>query len=180
MRKVIVSAEISLDAVMDDPAAFIFDYANDDLTTNQRDLLSEADALIMGRVTYEGFLAYWPEHGEEDFGEQMNSLPKFVASKTLKAPLEWNATLLTNVAEEVAALKQQPGKAILQYGIGELTRTLVEHNLVDEFRLFVYPVVIGKGERIFTDFGKTALKLLDSKTFSNGVVAHTYQAGKKQ
>jgi dihydrofolate reductase len=130
----------------------------------------------MGRVTYEGFLEYWPTHGDDDFGNRMNSLPKFVASRTLKSPLQWNATLLKDVAEEVATLKQQPGQDILQYGIGELTRTLMQHHLIDEFRFLVYPVVMGSGERIFENIDKTSLKLIETRTFSSGVLALRYQA----
>jgi dihydrofolate reductase len=175
VRKVIVSAEISIDGVLDDPQDFIFDYIDDDLGKYQSDLIDEADALMMGRETYEGFVDYWPAHGDEPFGDRMNSMPKYVASRTLKAPLTWNATLLKNPTTEIAALKQQPGKAILQYGIGELSLTLLQANLVDEIRLLVYPVVIGKGARLFEKIDKTAFKLLNSKTFGTGVVALNYQ-----
>lgn len=177
MRKLIVSIEISLDGVMQNPENWVFDYigADEELGKYSYDLMYEADALIMGRITYEGFLDYWPEHGEDEFGARMNSLPKYVASRTLSNPLQWNAALLKDVAAEVAALKQQDGKAILQYGIGELTHTLIEHGLVDEIRLLVYPVVVSKGERIFENVEKIPMKLLESKTFPSGVVSSKYQ-----
>lgn len=177
MRKLIVSIEISLDSVMQDPQNWVFDYFGKDeaLVKYASDLVDEADALIMGRVTYEGFLAYWPEHGDDEFGARMNSLPKYVASRTLSEPLQWNATLLKDIAQEVKALKQQDGKAILQYGIGELTHTLLDAGLVDEVRLLVYPVVISEGTRIFEHFKRVPMKLLSSKSFPSGVLLTTYQ-----
>jgi dihydrofolate reductase len=179
MRKVIVSVEVSLDSVLETPEDFIFDFIDDELTKRQHDLLFGADALLMGRVTYEGFVDYWPNHGDDEFGGRMNNLPKYVASRTLEGPLQWNATLLENVAEEIAALKAQPGQTLLQYGIGELTHTLMQHGLVDEFHLFVYPVVVGKGGRIFENMDKTTLKLLDTKRFPAGVIALRYQPDRK-
>jgi dihydrofolate reductase len=177
MRKLIVSIEISLDSVMENPQNWVFDYygKDEELGKYASDLINEAGALIMGRITYEGFLQYWPEHGDEEGGAQMNSLPKYVASRTLSNPLKWNATLLKDVAQEVKALKQQDGKAILQYGIGELTHTLVENGLVDELRLMVYPVVISEGTRIFEHFMRVPMKLLSTKPFPSGVLLSKYQ-----
>lgn len=181
MRKLIVAIEITLDGVMQemhDTQSWVFDYMGIDEAVDKYSndlLMEEADALIMGRATYEGFRDYWPQQGENEFGARMNSLPKYVASRTLSEPLEWNATLLKDVAQEVKALKQQDGKAILQYGIGDLTYTLIEHGLVDELRLMVFPVVISEGTRIFGDFKRVPMKLLGSKAFSSGVVLSTYQ-----
>jgi dihydrofolate reductase len=175
LRNVIISAEISLDAVLDDPQDFIFDFIDDELGKYQHDMLSAADALIMGRITYEGLSPWWMEHGDDEFGQQMNSLPKYVASRTLKAPLTWNATLMQDPVKEIRALKQRSGQNILQYGVGELSDTLLKAGLVDEICLLVYPVTIGKGERVFENIGKTTLKLLNSKTFDTGVIALTYQ-----
>lgn len=177
MRKVIISIKVSLDGVMQDPQDFVFDYYGKDeaLVNYTNDILNEADALIMGRATYEGFSAFWPDNGDDAMTVRMNSLPKYVASNSLSEPLEWNATLLKDVAAEVAALKQQDGGAILQYGIGELTNTLIEHGLLDEIQLLVFPVVISKGERIFEHFKRVPMKLLDTKTFPSGVLLATYQ-----
>ncbi len=182
MRKVIVQTQISLDAVMENPQLFVFDYFNEEIEKYVKDQLFASDALLMGRVTYEGFAAVWPTRaGADDIADRMNSLPKFVASRTLKEPLEWNATLLKgDVAGEVAKLKQQQGQDLLQFGIGELTHTLIEHGLVDELHLLVFPVAIGSGERIFEKIDKTSLKLLDTKTFSTGVVALHYQPQRKE
>ncbi len=177
MRKIIVSIKTSLDSVMQDPQDFVFDYygKDEELVKYTNDILNEADALIMGRATYEGFSAFWPDNGDDAMTVQMNSLPKYVASHTLNSPLTWNATLLKDVAAEVAALKQQDGKTILQYGIGELTNTLIDHGLVDEIQLLVFPVVISKGTRIFEHTQRVPMKLLDTKTFPSGVLLATYQ-----
>jgi dihydrofolate reductase len=131
----------------------------------------------MGRLTYEGFAEAWSARaGSDVFADRMNALPKYVASRTLSEPLRWNANLIKgNVADEVAKLKAQPGQNILQYGCGELTHTLLEHGLVDELRLLVYPVTVGSGQRLLESFGKTKLNLLSATPFSTGVVAIHYQ-----
>jgi dihydrofolate reductase len=108
----------------------------------------------------------------------MNSYPKHVVSTTLREPLEWNASLIKGdeLAEEVSRLKQQPGKDILVYGSGDLVNTLMKHNLVDEYRLLVFPIVVGSGKRLFEgEIDTTVLELVDSKTFSTGVVCLTYR-----
>ena len=103
-------------------------------------------------------------------------MPKHVASRTLKEPLQWNATLIKgDVAEEISKLKQVSGKGLLQYGVGELTHTMLKHGLVDEIRILVFPFAFGEGPRIFVQMGVNTLTLLDTKTFSSGVVAHRYQ-----
>jgi dihydrofolate reductase len=106
----------------------------------------------------------------------MNSIPKLVASRTLKEPLEWNATLIKgDVPREIARLKQEPGKDIEMYGSASLMQTLMKYNLIDEYRICVHPFVIGKGKRLFTDGGETAkLRLVGTKTQSSGVVVLTY------
>jgi dihydrofolate reductase len=98
-------------------------------------------------------VAAWPLRSGDPFSDRMNSMPKFVASTTLEEPLEWNATLLTgDLAEEVAKLKQQPGQDILIYGSGELVHTLMQHNLIDVYRVMLYPLVLGRGKR-FSETG---------------------------
>jgi dihydrofolate reductase len=180
MRKVVVQTEISLDAVLENPQNFVFDYQNEEVIKYIRDQLFAADALLMGRLTYEGFAEVWPTRSGDEISDRINSLPKHVASRTLKGPLKWNSTLLKgNVAEEVARLKEQPGQDLLQYGIGELTRTLLQHGLVDEFLFLVFPVSVGSGERIFEKLDLIPLKLLESKTFDTGVVALRYQPQRK-
>ena len=177
MRKVIVSTMVSLDAVMEDPQLWSFDFMNDEILKVAYDQLFASDILIMGRVTYEAFAEAWSSRaGADEFADRINSLPKYVASRTLSAPLDWNSTLIEgDPADFIAELKQQSGQDILQYGIGELTHTLLKRGLIDELRFLVYPVVVGSGERFFETIDKTTLKLLESRTFSTGVVALTYQ-----
>ena len=177
MRKLIVSTQASMDSVMENPQNWVFDYVNDEFFKYASDQLFAADMLIMGRVTYEGFAEAWPARaGADAFADRMNSLPKFVASRTWKGPLLWNANLIQgNVAKEVTKLKDGSGGTILQYGSGELTRTLLQHGLIDEFRVMVYPVAVGTGLRIFESIQQTPMKLLETKMFSTGVVILHYQ-----
>jgi dihydrofolate reductase len=181
MRKVIVQTEITLDAVQDNPQNWAFDFHNDEVAQYMRDQLFASDTLVMGRVTYEAFAEVWPTRaGTDEIADRINNLPKFVASRTLQAPLKWNATLLKDVVQEIAQLKQQPGQNILQYGTGELTRTLMQHGLIDELHYLVFPVVVGDGQRTLEQLDKTTLKFLQSKSFSTGVVALHYQPQKKE
>ncbi|HEX2905556.1 MAG TPA: dihydrofolate reductase family protein [Phototrophicaceae bacterium] len=177
MRKLIVSTMVTLNGVMENPHLWSFDYMNEEIMKYAYDQLFASDALIMGRQTYEGFAEAWSARaGADAFADRMNNLPKYVASRTLKAPLTWNAQLLQeDIVTAVSQLKQQPGQNLLQYGSGELTHTLIQKGLVDELRLLVYPVIMGSGKHIFEDLDKTALKLLDVKCFSSGVVAQHYQ-----
>ena len=179
MRKIIVEAEVSIDGAMggENPDFFqhIFPFHSADVTEYLNDLLFMPDALLMGQKTYAGFAQVWPTRQGKD-ADRMNSMPKYVASRTLKEPLDWNATLIKgDVAEEIRKLKQESGKSLLQYGVGELTHTMLEAGLVDEFRLLVFPFSFGEGPRIFDHMGVNTLKLLDTKTFSSGVVALHYQ-----
>lgn len=179
MRKVIVEAEVSLDGVMggdyEDFWKLISQFHSADVTAYLDDLLFMPDALLLGRETYEGFAQLWPTM-EGKMADKINSMPKYVASRTLKEPLAWNATLINgDVAEEIRKLKQEPGKSLLQYGVGELTHTMLKQGLVDELRILVYPFTFGEGLRIFEHMGVNTLKLLDTKTFSSGAVVHRYQ-----
>jgi dihydrofolate reductase len=179
MRTIIVEAEVSLDGILGgDYADFwkqLFEFHSPDVHEYLTDLLFTPDALLMGRKTYEGFAQIWPTRQGKD-ADKINGLPKFVASRTQKGPLEWNATLLQgDAAEAIAKLKQQPGKSMLQYGVGELTQTMLKAGLVDEVRLLVFPFAFGEGPRMFEKMGVQTLKLLDTKTFSSGVVALRYQ-----
>ena len=179
MRRVIVAMYVTLDGVMEAPDKWSFPFWNEEAAKYASDLLFAADALLLGRVTYQGFAAAWPSRtNEEGFADRMNSLPKFVASTTLEAPLEWNATLLTgDVAEEVRKLKEQRDQKLLIYGSGELVHTLRQHNLIDLYRVMLYPLVLASGKRFFREGGdKTALMLTDAKTTSTGVVVLTYEA----
>ncbi len=181
MRKVIVQTQVSLDGVQENPQLFVFDYHNEEIMNYSKEQLFDSDALLMGRMTYQGFAEVWPTRTGDDFSDRINTMPKYVASRTLKEPLTWNANLLpSDVAGAVANLKEQPGQNILQYGIGELTHTLIKQGLVDEFRFLVFPVAVGSGQRIFETFDKTGLELLETKTFKTGVVALHYQPVKNK
>ena len=184
MRKIIVSTYVTLDGVIQplDWSAQAQDPASAEERGNYaRDLLFEADALLMGRETYQIFADVWParsaaddDPGAEGVTDRINSLPKYVASSTLSEPLSWNATLITgDVPQAVARLKEQPGKNIVMYGCGRLAKTLFEHGLIDEFRFWVYPVVRGKGTRLFEDGVSADLELVETRVFSGGFVVLT-------
>lgn len=180
MRRVVAAEYVSLDGVMENPA-WTGPFFNDELAKFQNDQLFRSDALLLGRVTYQGFAASWPamEETEGDFAVRMNTLPKHVATTTLRS-LEWNASPIQgDVPTAVAELKRQPGDDILIYGSCELVRTLAQRNLIDEYRLMVNPVIVGKGKRLFDGVSDVpALKLTDTVTTSTGVVALVYEAGR--
>jgi dihydrofolate reductase len=146
-----------------------------------RELLFGADALLLGRKTYEGLSAGYTAMAAgdpgpmADFVAAMNAIPKYVASTTLRE-VGWNATLLgADVADEVAALKRQPGRYLLKYGTGPLDRVLLDHGLVDELRIWIVPITTGPGQRLFEDVGDVALTLRGTHTFASGVVVLTYE-----
>jgi dihydrofolate reductase len=178
-RRIIVQTEISLDGIEDSPELWesLFDHHNDATDQYFRDQLFRSDALLMGRGTYESFAETWPARaGSDDIADRMNSLPKYVASRTLASPLTWNAELLTSdVADQVAKIKQEAGNDLLQYGVGELTETLLVSGLVDELRFLVFPFVLDSGQRVYDRIGNRKLRLLGTKQFDTGVVAMHYE-----
>ena len=176
MRKLVVSEFVTLDGVIEDPA-WTFPFRSEEREAFKFAELKAADALLLGRVTYEGFAAAWPQMAEQtgEYGAMMNGYPKYVASTTLDRA-EWNASLLKGeIADEVAGLKRQPGRDILVFGSGRLVETLLRHDLVDEYRLLVFPVVLGRGRRLFPEGLATTLQLVEARPFSSGVVALTYR-----
>lgn len=177
MRKVVVSEFVSVDGVMEHPN-WTFPFGSEEQEKYKLDELFASDALLLGRVTYEGFAGAWPSVTDEvGFAARMNGLPKHVVSTTLQEPLEWNNSTIVkgDVAEEVSRLKQEPGGNILIGGSAQLVNTLMKQDLVDEYRLMVFPLVVGSGERLFGDGGDTkALSLVETKTFRSGVVVLTY------
>ena len=178
MRKVVVAEFLSLDGVMEAPEKWSFQFWNDEMAKFKHDELFASDAHLLGRVTYQIFAAAWPSRTGE-FADRMNNLPKYVVSATLeKAEWKDSHVIKENVAEEIAKLKQQAGHDILVAGSGTLVQTLIEHNLIDEYHLLVYPVVLGSGKRLFKDASQTTLKLVDTKAFSSGVVLLSYVPGK--
>ena len=177
MGKIVASEYVTLDGVLDEPGTWSFPYWNEEASDFKHDELFAGDALLLGRVTYEGFAKAWPTmEGTGDYGERMNSLPKYVASTTLDA-VEWNATLITGpLTDAVAALRQQPGQDVLIFGSGQLVHTLMQHNLIDEYRLMVHPIVMGSGKRLFLEgSARKGLQLIETKVFSSGIVVLTYR-----
>jgi dihydrofolate reductase len=191
MRKVVASEIVSLDGVVESPEEWHLPYFNDEMGEAIGAAMAAADAMLLGRVTYEEFAAFWPSQSSDDDQEltdYMNNTPKYVVSKTLEEPLGWNNSTLINgdVAEEIIKLKQQPGKDISITGSPTLVRSLLAEDLLDELRLMVHPIVVGNGKRLFEDGSDQKalklvdLKLVDSKTFSTGVLYLTYQVAAKE
>jgi dihydrofolate reductase len=189
MRKLIVTEFITLDGVMEAPggepthphSGWVFDFMSAEQEQFKLQEVLEADAHLIGRVTYESFAGAWPERAGE-FADKMNSMPKYVVTTTLDE-LEWNnsAPIKGNVAEEVMTLKRQDGGPILVAGSRMLVHTLMEHDLIDEYRLMVFPVVLGSGRRLFPESpNKTTLELVDSKAFDTGVQVHTYRPARRE
>jgi dihydrofolate reductase len=189
MGKVVVSQFVTVDGVMEDPGgsegfdrggwAFQFDRGPEG-DKFKLDEVMASDALLLGRVTYQAFAEAWPSR-EGEFADKFNNMPKFVISTTLEEP-EWNNSTLIkgDVAEEVSKLKQQPVGDILVNGSAELVHTLIEHDLVDEYRLMVFPVVLGSGKRLFRDTSDAIpLRLVDTKTVGSGVLILIYQPAER-
>ncbi|OAB45266.1 dihydrofolate reductase family protein [Paenibacillus glacialis] len=179
MRKLCVSEFVTLDGVMENPQ-WTFKFLSDEQDKYKFDEMKASDALLLGRVTYDGFAQAWPNMIEEtgEYGEMMNGYAKHVVSTTLDE-VKWNNSTLIkdNIVEEISKLKQQPGKDILVFGSCDLVQTLIANDLIDEYRLMVFPIVIGNGKRLFADkIDEKVFKLVDTKTFSSGVVVLTYQS----
>jgi dihydrofolate reductase len=178
MRKLKLAMYVALDGVVEAPA-WSGPFWNEQLSELQADYLFSSDALVLGRVTYEGFAAAWPsmEESTGEFGKKMNTMPKFVASRTLEEG-DWNATILEGeLAAEVTKLKEQQGGDLLIYGSGDVVDELTRHGLIDEYRLMIHPVVVGTGKRLFSSVETTTnLKLADTKTTDTGVAILTYTA----
>jgi len=183
--KIVVTEFVSLDGVMEDPGgseSFKYGGWSFEIPRGEEgdkfklDESMSSDALLLGRVTYEGFAAAWPSRDGE-FADKFNSMPKYVVSSTLESP-EWsNTTVLDgDVVDEVATLKDRYERDIVVHGSPQLAQTLIEHDLVDELRLLVYPVVVGAGKRLFADTTeKKNLRLVDTQTFDDGVHLLVYR-----
>ena len=185
MGRIVVTEFVSLDGVVEDPGgAEDFKYGGWSFEVSRGDegdkfKLDEAlssEALLLGRVTYEGFAKAWPSR-EGEFADKFNSMPKYVVSSTLEDP-EWNnsTVLKGDLAEEVTKLKQEQDGEIVVHGSATLAQALLEEDLVDELRLMVYPVVLGTGKRLFGETSdKKPLRLVDSKVVGDGVTILTYE-----
>ena len=180
MGRIVVTEFVSLDGVMEDPGGsedfkhggWSFEFSRGDEGDKFKlDEALEAEALLLGRVTYEGFAAAWPSRSGE-FADKFNNMPKYVVSSTLGEP-EWNNSTVIkgDVPEQVAKLKGEIDGDVVVHGSAQLVQTLLEHDLVDELRLMVFPVVLGSGKRLFGDMSdKKTLQLADSRTVGDGVM----------
>ena len=176
MSKVVAVIYISMDGVVENPA-WTAPYWNDEHAKFQGGQLAASRALLLGRTTYDGMSQAWPQmEGKDEGAERMNSIPKYVASTTLRDP-QWNATVIKgDVAEEVAALKAEEGGDLLIYGSAELVNYLIEHKLIDELKLFLHPVVVGSGQRLFADgINTSSWKLAGTAAFSSGAIVLDYR-----
>jgi dihydrofolate reductase len=184
-RKIIATNYVSLDGVIQDPVGMEGSGLGDWTGPFTRgpegdkfklDELMEADALIFGRLTYDGFAAVWPTVKDEaGFAGRMNSLPKYVASRSLKEAQWSNTTIIgRDLVDEVKSLKAEPGRDILVYGSASIVHALMPQRLVDEYRLMVYPIVLGRGKRLFPQGTQSVLTLAECRTFNDGIVLLRY------
>ena len=178
MRKIVVGEFLSADGVMETPETWQFPFQTEELGAITEGQIRDADAFLLGRVTYEMFAGYWPTLTHNEFGvaDKLNSAPKYVVSTTLQKA-DWNNSTLikSNVIEEIRKLKQQPGGEIAIIGSAKLLHSLLDAGLIDEIQVLVHPIVLGKGVRLFPDGYHSSMKLADSKILSNGVVYLSYQ-----
>src|SRR5258708_2345419 len=174
-RRVVASTYVSLDGFIDEPGKWSFPFWSDAAAEFKAKELFASDALLLGRLTYEGFAAAWPTMQDTgEFGEKMNSMPKYVASRTLDTAT-WNATIIKgDVAEEVRRLKQEDGGDLLLSGSGQLIDLLTPYELIDEYRLIVHPLVLGsRTQRLFNKAPRRTLTLVDTAAFPTGVMVNT-------
>ncbi len=193
MSRIVVSEFVSIDGVMEDPGgsektlfggwAFQFQRGPEGDKFKMDELMA-SDGLLLGRVTYQGFAAAWPGRTDDaGFADKMNTMPKYVVSTTLDRA-DWNNSRLIrkDIPQAIARLKEEPGKDILVAGSCQLVRTLVDHDLVDEYRLMVYPVILGSGKRLFVDGNaRHPLKLMEARPVgTEGVLTLIYHPEKVQ
>ncbi|MEO7909780.1 MAG: dihydrofolate reductase family protein [Roseiflexaceae bacterium] len=175
MRKLIVSENVTLDGVMEAPD---LSYQSDDMAEVVQGQMRAADALLLGRVTYQEFAAFWPFQKDDAAGvaDYINNVAKFVVSSTLDKADWHNTTILSGDAvAEIAKLKQQSGQDIVVTGSGALVHSLMPHHLIDEYRLFFNPIVVGHGKRLFPDGINQRLQQIETQTFSSGAIMIRYQ-----
>jgi dihydrofolate reductase len=191
MRKIVVFMSVTLDGVTQAPArpdedrrggfehgGWAGPYADSEMGKAAAESGAATDGILLGRRTYEDFYAVWPHRTDNPYTEVLNNTQKYVASRTLEEPLPWiNSTLLKGDAvDAVSRLKQQPGKDIVVLGSGDLVQSLMRSRLVDQYVLLIHPLILGSGRRLFSESGsREALKLVDTRTTSTGVMIATYQ-----
>jgi dihydrofolate reductase len=183
MGRIVVTEFVSLDGVMEDPGGaedfvhggWTFEFDRGEGDAFKLDETMSSDALLLGRVTYEGFAAAWPSR-EGEFADKFNSMPKYVVSSTLRDPTWSNTTVLAgDLAEAVSELRAKHGGDVVVHGSAQLVQALLRDDLVDELRLMVFPVVLGSGRRLFGEDGeKLRLQLVETRTVGDGVVILLY------
>ena len=176
--RLVATEYLSLDGVFEEPGHWSFPYFDEQAMQFKADELEATDAQLLGRKTYEGFAQAWPTmEGTGDFGVKMNTMPKYVVTATLQK-LEWSGSkpIKGHVEEEVKKLKAQTGRDLLLAGSGQLFNSLMRAGLIDLYRFMIHPIVVGQGRKLFTDEdAKQDLKLVDTKTFSKGIVVVEYE-----
>jgi dihydrofolate reductase len=180
MRHIINATYMSLDGVVQRPELWTFDYRSDDAAQVSHDQLFGTDALIMGRHTYDIFAGHWPAATDPDgFADRMNNIPKYVLSRTLTEPTWTNTTVLAgnDIADRIRDLTRQPGRDILQYGYGPVTRLLIEHGLLDELHIWLHPLLVGNyhpRDQLGAVGAQCRLQLNDVRRFGSGLVILRY------
>lgn len=176
MRSIVAQLFVSADGVMEAPENWHFPYYDDRMAEVVAEQFHQSDILLLGRRTYEVFAASWPQRGSEPpLADRINTMPKLVASTTLSAVAWQNSTLINGTAaDELAKLKQQPGRNITISGSATLVRSLLHDDVLDELQLLIHPVVLGHGRRLFEDDLNKPLRLAGSEAFKTGVVHLTY------
>jgi dihydrofolate reductase len=177
VRKLIEATLVSLDGIIDGQENWTSGYFDEEAKAHAYEALADVDTFLLGRTTYEKFSATWPNIKGDRYFDRINGLKKLVASTTLRTAGNWNASLIEgNIGAEIARLKNEPGKNLVKYGTTSLDRTLFEHRLVDELHLWYFPVVVGRGRRLFQDVDAShvRLELIGTHRFKSGSVLHTY------
>lgn len=170
MRKIVVSEFMTLDGIVEAPDQWSMSYWNDDIAQFKAEEMQGADALLLGRVTYDHFAAVWPNMIDEPGGKEMNGIKKWVVTSTLEAA-EWTNSAIVRNLDEVARLDG----TLLVFGSPTLIQGLIEHDLVDDYRLLVYPVSLGAGKRLFGTSARTSLDLIEARDIGSGVTALRYR-----
>ncbi|WP_027944154.1 dihydrofolate reductase family protein [Amycolatopsis taiwanensis] len=178
MRKVINSTYSTLDGFVDNPHEWSLQYSNEETQAYAFAMTTAADALLLGRVTYEGMAQAWPQMGGNPYSDHVNGITKYVVASQPVDTSAWNPTVVIpgdELVSRVAAVKEQEGADILIWGTGRLTDALAAAGLLDEYRIWVCPVIKGKGEPLFREDSAMTLDLLDTTTFTNGAIVLTYR-----